>query len=93
MANSPMNNNRSPHRLYSYDQDTLIPQDYYQGQAALEHPTQFLQCPGQSPFLQISKPDQDEQQQEVVAANDLPISDMELAGFLEMDDKTLSGEF
>lgn len=53
---------------------------------------------GQSPFLQApdlnTQLEQEEQQQQqvVVASNDLPVSDMDLVNFLEMDDKTLSGE-
>ncbi len=52
-------------------------------------------CSGKSPFLQASdydlELDQEENHQVVVESNDLPISDMDLAGFLEMDEKTLSG--
>lgn len=70
---------------------------YYSGFASLDHPTQPSLCSEQSPFLQppdsnSSQLEQEDQQQVVIASNDLPVSDMDLANFLEMDDKTLSGE-
>ena len=60
----------------------------------MQQPTLYS---GQSPFLQApdlnAQLEQEEQQQQVVvASNDLPVSDMDLVNFLEMDDKTLSGE-
>jgi hypothetical protein len=67
-----------------------LPEDHLEGFAALDTPTQPSLCSGQSPFLQA--PPQLEQEEQVVAPNDLPVSDMDLANFLEMDDKTLTGE-
>lgn len=75
-------------------QNPFVAQKYNQEfVASLEPPTQ-PHCSSQSPFLQPSGgfTSPEEQQQVVVASNDLPVSDMDLANFLEMDDKTLSGE-
>lgn len=36
---------------------------------------------------------EDQRPRVVVPCNDLPVSDMDLAGFLDMDDKTLSGNY
>ena len=45
----------------------------------------------QSPFLYIKE---EEQRPGVTEpSNELPMSDMDLAGFLDMDDKTLSGKY
>lgn len=65
-------------------------QDYNQGFASLDTPAQPSLCSGQGPFLQA--PAQLDQDQVVVASNDLPVSDMDLVNFLEMDDQTLTGE-
>ena len=81
------------YRLHRSDQDLISP-DCHQGLFLnLEEHRSHCSPAGQSPFLQgpVCKLEQDEQQQVVVASNDLPISDMELAGFLDMDDRTLSG--
>ena len=80
-------------------QNPLVSQDYQQEfVASLETPTHSSFCPTQqSPFLQppadfaCSSPEE-EQQRVVIASNDLPVSDMDLANFLEMDDKALSGK-
>lgn len=49
----------------------------------------------QSPFLysnNLVDSGQVKRTQVAVPVNDLPISDMDLSGFLDMDDKTLSGK-
>ena len=66
---------------------------HHQNFAALDNPTHPSLCSGQSPFLQAPPQlEQEDQHQVVIASNDLPVSDMDLANFLEMDDKTLTGE-
>ncbi len=76
-------------------QNPLVTQEYSQDfLASLEAPAQPL-CSSQSPFLQPAAgfASQEEQQQQVViASNDLPVSDMDLTNFLEMDDRALSGK-
>lgn len=64
-------------------------EDHHQRFATLDNPTQLS---GQSPFLQAPSQLEQEEHQVVVASNDLPVSDMDLVNFLEMDDKTLTGE-
>ena len=91
--------NHNQQTLYSFSSLSPPAQpDCCQGFASLEssvqQPTLYS---GQSPFLQApdlnAQLEQEEQQQQVVvASNDLPVSDMDLVNFLEMDDKTLSGE-
>lgn len=87
--------------VYGFNQDPLA-QDYCQGFPTLDNSAQQPLCSGQSPFLQppafdsTQQLDSEEQHQVVVASNDLPssdlpVSDMDLANFLEMDDKTLTG--
>lgn len=81
------------HQSYGFKAREPLAQDLCQGFVNLEVPAQPSLCSGQGPFLQAPASfDQEEQQQVVVASNDLPVSDMDLANFLEMDDKTLSGE-
>lgn len=91
----------SYHQSYCFKDQDPLGQDYSQGFSSLEVPAQLPLYSGQGPFLQAptsdfaanSNLDQEEQQQQVVvASNDLPVSDMDLANFLEMDDKTLSGK-
>lgn len=79
--------------VYCFSNQDPSAQDYCQGFASLDNPAQPSLCTGQGPFLQApTQLDQEEQHQVVVASNDLPISDMDLVNFLEMDDKTLTGE-
>ena len=49
----------------------------------------------QSPFLYSNSLDSGQVKRDKVSVpvNDLPISDMDLVGFLDMDDKTLSGNW
>lgn len=80
--------------LYCFTNQEPSAPDYCQGFASLDNPTPPSLCSGQSPFLQApSQLEQEDQHQVVVASNDLPVSDMDLVNFLEMDEKTLTGEF
>ena len=83
------------HQSYAVKSEQDLSQSYCQAFATLERPTQLSHCSSQSPFLHSttlnSQLEQEEQQQVVVASNDLPITDTDLAGFLDMDDKTLTG--
>lgn len=66
-------------------------EDRNQRFATLDNPTQPSLCSGQSPFLQAPPQPEQEEHQVVVASNDLPVSDMDLENFLEMDDRALTG--
>lgn len=93
--------NHNQQTLYSFSSlSPPVQPDCCQGFASLDRsaqqPTLYS---GQSPFLQapdlnaqLEQEEQQQQQQVAVASNDLPVSDMDLVNFLEMDDKTLSGE-
>ena len=86
------------HQSYGFTTDPVEPLslDYcHNNFTKLDQSTNPSLCSGTSPFLQgpvnNSNLATEEQQQVVVASNDLPVSDMDLANFLEMDDKALSG--
>lgn len=49
----------------------------------------------QGPFLYLSSPKEEEQPSRAAVEpfSELPMSDIDLVGFLDMDDKTLSGKY